>query len=136
MRRLRKGMGEMKIKGKGGILGLATLLVLVVASTAVAAPPSEIYADYADNGRLDRVYSSSDLQNALNSAVIQGYGRPTVTPGFRAEVKKKLSQNVAVAGKSRGTLPFTGVDLALLTAGAFALLLMGWGFRRLGRARS
>jgi hypothetical protein len=136
MRRLRKGMGEMKIKGRGGILGLATLLVLVFASTAVAAPPSEIYADYADNGRLDRVYSSSDLQGALNSAVIQGYGKPTQTPGFRAEVKKKLSQNVSVAGKTGGTLPFTGVDLALLTAGAFALLLMGWGFRRLGRARS
>lgn len=126
----------MKIKGKGGVLGLATLLVLVVVSTATAASPREIYADYADNGRLDRVYSSSDLQNALNSAVIQGYGRPTVTGGFRSEVKKKLGQNVSAAGKSRGTLPFTGVDLALLTAGALVLLLSGWGFRRLGRARS
>lgn len=126
----------MKIKGKGGVLGLATLLALVVVSTATAASPREIYADYADNGRLDRVYSSSDLQNALNSAVIQGYGRPTVTPGFRAEVKKNLGQNVSAAGKSRGTLPFTGVDLALLTAGALVLLLSGWGFRRLGRARS
>lgn len=126
----------MKIKGKGGILGVATLLVLVVTSMAAAATPSEIYADYADNGRLDKVYSAGDLQGALNSAVIQGYGSPTVTPGFRAEVKKKLNQNVSVAGKSRGTLPFTGVDLALLTAGACVLLLMGWGFRRLGRARS
>jgi hypothetical protein len=126
----------MKIMGKGGVLGLATLLALVVVSTATAATPSEIYADYADNGRLDRVYSSSELQNALNSAVIQGYGKPTVTPGFRAEVKKKLGQNVAAAGKSGGTLPFTGVDLALLTTGALILLLMGWGFRRLGRARS
>ncbi len=126
----------MKIKGKGGLLGLAGLLVLVVVSAASAATPSQIYADYADNNRLDKVYSSSDLQGALNSAVIQGYGSPTVTPGFRAEVKKKIGQNVSVAGKSRGTLPFTGVDLALLTAGAFVLLLMGWGFRRLGRARS
>lgn len=125
----------MKIIGKG-VLGLATMLALVVVSTATAASPSEIYADYADNGRLDRVYSSSDLQNALNSAVIQGYGKPTVTPGFRTEVKKKLGQNVAAAGKPRGTLPFTGVDLALLTAGAFVLLLTGWGFRRFGRARS
>lgn len=127
-------MGEMKIMGKGGILRLAMLLALVVVSTATAASPSEIYADYADNGRLDRPYSDSDLKGALNSAVIQGYGRPTVTPGFRAEVKKKLGQEVSV--KSRGTLPFTGVDLALLTAGATVLLLMGWGFRRIGRARS
>jgi hypothetical protein len=126
----------MKIMGKGAILGLATLLALVVVSTATAATPSEIYADYADNNRLDRQYSDRDLQNALNSAVIQGYGRPTVTGGFRAEVKKQLGQDVAATQKTSGTLPFTGVDLALLTAGALVLLLMGWGFRRVGRARS
>ena len=78
----------MKAKGKGGILGVATLLVLVVTSMAAAATPSEIYADYADNGRLDTAYSTSDLENALNSAVIQGYGNPIVTPGFRTEVEQ------------------------------------------------
>ena len=126
----------MKKVGRRSILGFAALLALVVVSTATAATPSQIYADYADNGRLDKVYSDADLQGALNSAVIQGYGNPKVTGGFRAEVKKKIGQNVSVAGKTGGTLPFTGVDLALLTAGAAALLLMGWGFRRLGRARS
>ena len=35
-----------------------------------------------------------------------------------------------------GTLPFTGVDLALLTVGAAFLLLLGWGFRRVGRAQA
>ena len=129
-------MGDMKIMGKGAILGLATLLALAVVSTATAATPSEIYADYADNNRLDQQYSDRDLQGALNNAVIQGYGRPTVTPGFRAEVKKQLGQDVAATQKTGGTLPFTGVDLALLTAGALVLLLMGWGFRRVGRARS
>ncbi len=125
----------MKGKGKGGILGLLTLLVLVVASMASAATPSEIYADYADNGRLDATYSESDLEAALNSAVIQGYGNPIVTPGFRTEVQENLDQNVSTTGES-GTLPFTGVDLALLTVGGFALLLLGWGFRRFGKARS
>ena len=89
----------------------------------------QIYADYADNGRLDQVYSDADLQSALNSAVIQGYGKPTVTPGFRAEVKKQLGQNVAAAEKTGGTLPFTGVDLALLTAGAAAVAPDGLGLQ-------
>jgi hypothetical protein len=125
----------MKNIGKGTILGFMVMLALAVSSTALAASPSEIYADYADNGRLDKGYSDRDLQSALNSAVVQGYGAPTVTPGFRTEVKQQLSEEVAVA-KPRATLPFTGVDLALLTAGAVALLGLGWGFRRLGRARS
>ncbi len=124
----------MKVTGRGGILGVATLLVLVVTSMAAAATPSEIYADYADNSRLDAAYSTSDLENALNSAVIQGYGSPIITPGFRTEVKQAIDQNTATTGES-GTLPFTGVDLALLTAGGFALLLLGWGFRRFGKAR-
>ena len=126
----------MKVKGRGGILGLATLLVLAVTSIAAAATPSEIYADYADNGRLDATYTASDLERALNSAVIQGYGSPTVTPGFRAEVRENLDQDVSATGQSDGTLPFTGVDLALLTAGGFGLLLLGWGFRRFGKARA
>ena len=127
----------MKGTGKGGILGLATLVVLVVTSMATAATPSQIYADYADNGRLDTAYSARDLEAALNSAVVQGYGNPIITPGFRTEVKRNLDQDVAATGQSGGgTLPFTGVDLALLTAGGFALLLMGWGFRRFGKARS
>ena len=121
---------------KGTILGFMVLLALAVSSTAVAASPSEIYADYADNGRLDKNYSDRDLQSALNSAVVQGYGKPTVTPGFRTEVKQQLSEEVAETGKTRSTLPFTGVDLALLTVGAVVLLMLGWGFRRIGRARS
>jgi hypothetical protein len=122
-------------KGKGSVVGLVVVLALAVCSTVGAATPSQIYADYADNHRLDKAYSNSDLQAALRSAVVQGYGAPTVTPGFRTEVKQQLNEEQAVA-KPSATLPFTGVDLALLTAGAVVLLLLGWGFRRIGRARS
>ncbi len=123
-------------KSRLGILATVGIVVLVAVSVAVAATPSQIYADYADNNRLDQSYSDSDLQNALNNAEIQGYGRPTVTPGFRTEVKKQLGGDDVAASRSGGTLPFTGVDLALLTAGAVFLLLVGWGFRRFGRVRS
>ena len=126
----------MKMIGKGTILGMMVLFALAVSTTAFAATPSQIYADYADNNRLDRQYSDADLQGALNSAVVQGYGRPTVTPGFRTAVKQQLNEDVAETAQPRSTLPFTGIDLALLTAGAVALLLLGWGFRRIGRARS
>lgn len=119
-----------------GILSALALLALVVASVATAAAPSEIYADYADNSRLDRTYSDSDLRNALNDAAVQGYGNPTLTPGMRGEIEEQLeSEDVGAVGRTGGTLPFTGVDLALLTVGAGFLLLLGLGFRRLGRVR-
>lgn len=123
------------------VSALAALLALMVVSAATAAAPSEIYADYADNARLDRTYSDSDLRNALNDAAVQGYGKPTVTPGMRGAIEEQLgeentaSQDVDTVGETT-TLPFTGVDLALLTIGAGFLLLLGLGFRRLGRARA
>lgn len=124
-----------------GVFGALAVLALVVVAVATAASPREIYADYADNGRLDRSYSDSDLRNALNDAAVQGYGKPTVTPGMRGEIQEQLGDDgvddsgVDTVGKTDGTLPFTGVDLALLTAGAGFLLLLGWGFRRLGSVR-
>jgi hypothetical protein len=121
------------------IVSALALLALMVVSAASAASPSEIYADYADNGRLDRTYSDSDLQNALDDAAVQGYGKPTVTPGMRGEIEEELRDETAgtdVVGRTDSTLPFTGVDLALLTVGAGFLLLLGLGFRRLGRARA
>jgi hypothetical protein len=128
-----------------GIVGALALLAVVVVSVATAASPREIYADYADNGRLDRTYSRSDLRSALNDAAIQGYGKPTVVGGLRGEIQEELGEGgvagatagsggVDAVGRSGGTLPFTGVDLALLTAGAGFLVLFGWALRRSARA--
>jgi hypothetical protein len=107
-------------------------------SVAAAASPREIYEDFADNGRLDQTYSETDLRRVLADASIQGYGNPTVTDDMRNEVQQQLGQDdsqdqgVDAVGEG-GTLPFTGVDLALLTLGAGLLLAIGWGFRKLGR---
>jgi len=108
--------------------------VAVGAPGALAATPQQIYKDYADNGRLDGHYSKADLQRALHDAVIQGYKPATsVAPA----IKKKISSpSSGVAGaklpaaKKQGALPFTGLDLALMTVGGFSLLLLGAALRR------
>lgn len=114
------------------VLGVVALLGLMAVSTAASASPREIYADYADNSRLDQTYSQSELRKALADTTIQGYGAPTVKAGLRPAIQQQLGV-VGQPSGSAGTLPFTGVDLALLTSGAGLLLLFGLGFRRLGR---
>ena len=54
----------------------------------------------------------------------QGYG------GNAGEVQNQVSQGAVHAAASQGTLPFTGLDLALLVAGGLALLVVGAGLRR------
>ena len=123
------------------IVSALALLALVVVSAATAASPSDIYADYADNGRLDQNYSDSDLRNALTDAAVQGYGKPTVTPGMRGEIEEQLGRREhGHPGRGHGRLT---VDAALHgrrpgapDRGCGFLLLLGLGFRRLGRARS
>ena len=128
---------------RGRIITAATALaaaVAVGAPGALAATPQQIYKDYADNGRLDGHYSKSDLQRALRDAVIQGYKPATsVSPA----IKKKISRpSSGVAGaklptpKRQGALPFTGLDLALMTVGGFSLLLLGAALRRFARNKA
>jgi hypothetical protein len=58
-----------------------------------------------------------------------GYG------GVAGNVQQQASGNVAGIGAtaSKGTLPFTGLDLALLVAGGTVLLVVGAGMRRAAR---
>src|SRR5947208_3742604 len=109
---------------------------LVLVPGALAATPKQIYKDYADNGRLDHKYSQADLQRALKNAVFQGYN---LGANLHATVKKSSHPSSGVLGSQlpqahrAGTLPFTGVDLALMTAGGLGRLGLGAGMRRLGR---
>ena len=107
---------------------IATALVLAAGAFA-SATPTQIYKDYADNGRLDGTYSRQELDAALKNAVLQGYGSPNLASGLRS------SAAAAAAGKS-SSLPFTGTDLALMVLGGGTLLLIGLGMRRLGRTKA
>ena len=127
------------------------MMVVTVAcavATAVGAPgafgatPQQIYKDYADNGRLDKNYSSADLKRALKDAVLQGYPGQTSGAGLAPTIKKKLASGVAASPKSlpaakrAGALPFTGLDLALMVTGGLGLLLLGAGLRRFARNKA
>jgi hypothetical protein len=121
--------------------GVTVLLAiaLLAASAASAATPTQIYRDYQDNGRLDGRYSVADLQAALQSPAVQGYGGPTITPGMKQDIVNKLGAQQGIQGgnnSANGGLPFTGFDLALLTVGGALLLSVGFGLRRVARAKS
>jgi opacity protein-like surface antigen len=126
-------------RGRLTRVGVAVALFALLASSASAANPGQIYRDYADNGRIDGTYSGADYRAALTDASVQGYGNPTVTVGFKGAVASRIAPTrpagtLGVAAV-RSTLPFTGIDLALLVAGGAGLLLLGAVLRRLGPKR-
>jgi hypothetical protein len=121
---------------------------LIAASGALAASPQTIYRDYADNGRLDGKYSSSDLDKALTNAVVQAYGKDKqkgLKPAVEEEIKGQTSGGQSGSGTggtppaavtTSGGLPFTGLDLSLIALGALGLILLGAALRRFARQRA
>jgi hypothetical protein len=138
--RARRGFGE-KIcvilgKVEGEMRHFMVCIAVVTAAfvwtgSSLAATPTQIYRDFADNGRLDAKYSKADLDRALKDAVLQGYGDQNVTNGLPAAA----GEAGETAGAS-GILPFTGLDLTLMALGGGALLAAGAGLRRLGKAKA
>ena len=114
---------------RGRTAALALLMALFFAPAAFGASADDIYRDYADNGKLDKQYSDRELQSFLQNPAVQSYGRVTVAPTLRNQVLQQLAPE-------RRTLPFTGLDLALLTAGGLGLLLAGGGLRWFARRRA
>ena len=121
------------------VAGAAVAAISIAVPVAFAATPKQIYRDFADNGRLDGTYSTSDLQRALKDAVVQGYGGPA-SKELKPAIKKKLAQVKgakktvsAPAVKKSGGLPFTGFDLALISIGGVSLLGFGASLRRFAR---
>jgi hypothetical protein len=143
-------------------MGLAVIFLsaaaVIAASGAFAATPQEIYRDYADNGRLDGQYSVTDLERVLKNAAVQQYGQPSgggLPPAVEEEIDNGSSGGAsggsggssggsaggqATSGvpsvTSSGGLPFTGLDLGLIVAGALGLILLGTALRRVARQRA
>lgn len=119
--------------------GITVLAVaaLLGAPAAFAATPEQIYRDFADNGRLDAEYEVADLQAALQSPIVEGYGEREVVTELRPTLQRQIAaeQQPLEEEVERGGLPFTGLDLALLTAGGLFLLAFGLTLRRLAKAK-
>ena len=127
---------------------------LVVASAAAAlgapgafgATPQQIYKDFADNGRLDGRYTASELREFGRNASLQGYGALNPVAGVAGQTspvvrtatrpaRQQVQRNPLRTTRTRATLPFTGVDLALMTAGGIFLLAVGGTLRRVARTK-
>jgi hypothetical protein len=108
---------------------LAATLFAVPA--ALAATPQQIYRDYATHGRLTRHYSKGDLERASRSLMVQGYSHAQKALK-QAAIKGATTTAPAVKSSSVG-LPFTGVDLALISIAAVFLLAFGASLRRFAR---
>ena len=125
---------------RGGriIRGACTLALaaLFVAPGALAAPPSQIYKDYADNGRLDAQYSKADLQRALKDATLQGY-KDTSRPNSSSltETNTIVRTPSITTTRRTGTLPFTGAELGIFALVGLGLVVSGILLRLSGRQR-
>lgn len=103
------------------------LCALACAGPAAAASPQTIYKDLADNGRLDGRYAQADIARAFNLDRVVGTDqrRPA-----QAEAQAPVTPTPRRAERSDPTIPFTGLDVALLIVGGGPLLLIGIGLRR------
>ena len=144
-------MGRSRIKAVVITLFAAAL---VAAPGAFSATPQEIYRDYADNGQIDEQYSPADLERVLKDAAVQQYGPGTVGGGLKPEVEEEIDNPPTTGAgspggtsggqtgggtspvQSSGGLPFTGLDLSLIAAGALGLILLGAALRRVARQKA
>ena len=132
------------------------IALLISVPAAFAATPKQIATDLAD-GRLDGRYSRADMQAFLKDATVQGYGGPIAGPAGVAGVQSPESAGTAgvqspsaggggqaqapsrrqgqplAAVQRQGRLPFTGVDLVLLSAAGALLIAVGLSTRWLAR---
>ena len=101
-------------------------MVMAFSGVALAATSQDIYNDYADNGKLDKHYTDTELRAYLNDAVLGEY--------HNAATKGELDTLVtSMLKKDRGTFPFTGIEMVSLLLGAVVLVGAGVALRRATR---
>lgn len=117
---------------RGAGAALATVVLLAIAAPAGAATPQQvskrIYEDLADNGRLDGHYTRAQIDRALHAPSLKGYELPRLPAAPES--------TAAPSDDSGGSLPFSGLDLALFGGVSAPLLLLGASLGRLARVTS
>ena len=130
-----EGAERREMAARGAWVALASGISLVLVGAAAAATPQHIsqriFADLADNGRLDGKYTRAQIDRALRTPSLKGY-EPPIRP---SPIRRPASARPSTADEAPGSLPFSGIDLALLGAVSAPLLLLGASFGRLARAK-
>lgn len=122
---------------RGAGAALAALALLVFAGQAAAATPQrtsqKIFRDLADNGRLDGHYSRAQIDRALHTPSLRRYDLEVKPAG---QTKPSIPNVSAPVVDTRGTLPFSGLDVALFTGVGGPLLILGASVGRVARVRT
>ena len=103
------------------------VMMMLFSGVALAATPTDIYNDYADNGKLDKTYTDAELRAYLNDATLAQYPPSAATKGELDTLVKSL------LNQERGEFPFTGMEMALLLVGAVVLVGGGVALRKSSR---
>jgi hypothetical protein len=123
---------------KGSWAALAVGAALFLAGAAAAATPQQIsqriFADLADNGRLDGKYTRAQIDRALHTPSLRGYERPSRPAASRRPASVR-PEALSVEGGRGFSLPFSGIDLALLAVVGAPILLLGASLGRFARMR-
>jgi hypothetical protein len=110
-------------------------VALVLAGPAASGARQQVtqrfFADLADNGRLDGHYTPAQISRALHSPSLQNYERREST----RPAPQPPSRVMPSVSADRGSLPFSGLDLALFGAVGVPLLLIGASLGRLVRVK-
>jgi len=120
------------------LAALAAGTALLLVGAAAAATPQQtsqrIFADLADNGRLDGHYTRAQIDRALHTPSLRGYEQPPRPAPIRRPASSVRANPSVEAGRGL-SLPFSGIDLALLGAVGAPILLLGASLGRFARVR-
>ena len=114
--------GRTTVRVLGVVGALALVFVAVLAGTALAATPQDIYNDFAQDGKLDGNYTQAELDATLADPTLAQYGD--------ASVLDRLRNLVRSSGTDRTVFPFTGAEMLAILGGGAILLLLGIFLRR------
>lgn len=104
---------------------MVVLFLVLLAGTALAATPQEIYNDFADNGVLDGNYTTAEIEAVFTDPVVIQYGDQATLDALRDYL---TAEDEVV--ESRSVFPFTGSELMLILFGGVALVGVGLLVRR------
>jgi hypothetical protein len=121
---------------RGALLALVVGTAFLLTGGAAAATPQQIsqriFADLADNGRLDRPWTEAQIDRALHTPSLKVYDQPSQPRPVR---RPTAVRPPAAPAEAERALPFSGIDLALFGAVGAPVLLLGASLGRLARVK-